>query len=127
MKVWDVSLAYAPFEIEINQSSNLIQFGVTTDSLREFVAFDISQRASYPSPSFVASVPNQNLRGIASTDMVIVTSSTMLPAAQTLASHREQGYGLNVEVVTIDQVYNEFSSGQPDLCAVRILCEDYIK
>lgn len=118
-KVWDVSLAYAPFEIDINQSSNLIQFGVTTDSLREFVAFDISQRASYPSPSFVASVPNQNIRGITSTDMVIVTSSTMLPAAQTLASHREQGYGLNVEVVTIDQVYNEFSSGQPDLCAVR--------
>ena len=51
--------------------------------------------------------------------MVIVTSSAMRSAAETLANHREQGYGLDVEVVTIDQVYNEFSSGQADLSAVE--------
>ena len=51
MSVW-----YAPFEIENNQLSNLVQFGVATDSLREFLAFDVSQRANYPSHHYVASV-----------------------------------------------------------------------
>ena len=116
---WDVTIAYAPFAIETSQSGNSLEFGVTTDSLREFLAFDPSQRASFPRPSYVGIVSNQNLRGIVSTDMVIVTSSAMQSAAEALADHREQGYGLDVEVVTIDQVYNEFSSGQADLSAVR--------
>ena len=117
--LWDVTVAYAPFSIETSQSGSSLEFGVATDSLREFLAFDPSQRASFPRPNYVGSVSNQNIRGIASTDMVIVTSSAMRAAAETLASHREQGYGLDVEVVTIDQVYNEFSSGQVDLSAVR--------
>ncbi|MEC8627536.1 MAG: type IX secretion system sortase PorU [Bacteroidota bacterium] len=117
--LWDVTVAYAPFSIETSQSGSSLAFGVATDSLREFLAFDPSQRASFPRPSYVGTVSNQNLRGIASTDMVIVTSSAMRSAAETLANHREQGYGLDVEVVTIDQVYNEFSSGQADLSAVR--------
>ena len=117
--IWDVTVAYAPFRVLATQSGNSLEFGVATDSLREFLAFDPSQRASFPRPNYVGSVSNQNLRGIASTDMVIVTSSAMRSAAETLANHREQSYGLDVEVVTIDQVYNEFSSGQMDLCAVR--------
>ena len=67
----------------------------------------------------MGTVPNQNLRGMPSTDMVIVTSSAMKSAAETLANHREQGYGLDVEVVTIDEVYNEFSSVKP----ICVLCE----
>ena len=117
--VWDVTVAYAPFGIETSQSGNSLEFGVATDSLREFLAFDPSQYGSFPKPTYAGPISNQNLRGIASTDMVIVTSSAMQSAAETLANHREQGYGLDVEVVTIDQVYNEFSSGQADLSAVR--------
>ena len=120
-QVWDVTIAYAPFGIETSQSANSVEFGVATDTLREFLAFDPSQRASFPRPNFVGTVPNQNLRGMPSTDMVIITSSAMKSAAETLANHREQGYGLDVVVVTIDEVYNEFSSGQADLCAVRDL------
>ena len=51
----------------------------------------------------------------------------MLSAAEILASHREQGYGLNVEVVTIDQVYNEFSSDNRIYVQLGILCECYTK
>jgi len=117
--IWDVTVAYAPFSIETTQSGNSLEFGVATDSLREFLAFDPSQRTIFPRPSYVGTVSNQNLRGIVSTDMVIVTSSAMQSAAEVLANHREQIYGLDVEVVTIDEIYNEFSSGQADLCALR--------
>ena len=98
---WDVTIAYAPFAIETSQSGNSLEFGVTTDSLREFLAFDPSQRASFPRPSYVGTVSNQNLRGIVSTDMVIVTSSAMQSAAEALANHREQGYGLDLSLIHI--------------------------
>ena len=66
-------------------------------------------------------VPNQNLRGMPSADMVIITSSAMKSAAETLANHREQGYGLDAVVVTITKCTMSFPWVSWDLCAVRDL------
>ena len=67
----------------------------------------------------VRTVDNQNLHGVTSwPDLIIVTTTPFLVAAERLADHRRR-QGLEVTVVTQDQVFNEFSGGVPDMRAVR--------
>jgi hypothetical protein len=77
-------------------------------------------------PVGVQRMPNQDLRGYADgADFVIVTSSEFRAAADRLKAYREQpaGGGLKTVVVDVSQIYNEFSSGVPDVSAIR----DYLK
>ena len=93
-------------------------FTVATDVIREFIAFN--KNGSFPSPAFVKQIANQNLHGIQSPDlpdMVIVTYPDFQNAANRLALFRKSSDNLDVEVVTTEQIYNEFSSGAQDITA----------
>ena len=71
-------------------------------------------------------IANQNLHGNnAAVDFIIVTSSEFKPVADRLKAYREQpsAGGLNTIVVDVSQIYNEFSSGVPDISAIR----DFLK
>jgi len=74
---------------------------------------------SFLSPQAVGKVDNQNLHGIASAEMVIVTYPGFLQEANRLADHHRNHDSLDVAVVTTDQIYNEFSSGAQDVSAIR--------
>lgn len=89
---------------------------------RTYVAFN--DNAKLPAPTFVAIVPNQNLHGelsVSVPDMVILCPSSMIQQAQRIARmHAEDEYApLEVAVVDIDKVYNEFSSGMADVSGIR--------
>lgn len=86
---------------------------------RELVAFDPDGPA-VRAPRAGAPVENQNLHGLAERpDYVVVAHPLFLDQARRLADHRRQRDGLAPLVVTTDQVYNEFASGNPDMRAVR--------
>ena len=51
-------------------------------------------------------------------DYLIVSYPTFLEQANRLATFHEN-QGLNVEVVSPQQIYNEFSSGSQDVSAIR--------
>ena len=51
-------------------------------------------------------------------DYLIVSHPTFLEQANRLATFHETK-GLNVEVVSPQQIYNEFSSGSQDVSAIR--------
>ena len=53
--------------------------------------------------------------------MIIITAPKLKEQADRLAEYRRTNDGLLVEVVTAEQVYNEFSSGTPDGTAYRLL------
>lgn len=77
-------------------------------------------------PGAAARITNQNLRGDTSdVDFIIVTSQEFHPAADRLKQWREQPAhgGLLTRVVEVNQIYNEFSGGVPDVTAIR----DYLK
>ncbi len=68
-------------------------------------------------------VAPQNLHGVGGyPEFAIITPSEFRSAADRLADHR-RGEGLDVRVIDIQQIYNEFSGGLPDMRAVR----DYLK
>ncbi|MBU0763651.1 MAG: type IX secretion system sortase PorU, partial [Bacteroidetes bacterium] len=120
--VWDVTDPRNARQIEGTLSGNQFSFTVATDSLREFIVFS---GASYLTPEVVGSVSNQNLHGTAPPDMVIVTYSGFLSYANQLAAHHRDHDGLSVTVTTNEQVYNEFSSGAPDVSAIRNFIKMY--
>ncbi len=85
----------------------------------EYVA--IKPKGSFDSPTFVGDVLNQNLHALPQVDYVIITHPDFLSQANQLADVHREKQGIQVEVVTAEQVYNEFSSGTPDATAYRWL------
>ncbi len=120
-EIWDITRGIEVFKINGSLSGSQYQFVLATDSLREFVAVNVNS-SNFEIPSFVGTINNQNLHGLSQTDMFIITPSFMLSAADRLADfHRAEG--MSVAVVDIQKIYNEFSSGQQDLTAIR----DFLK
>jgi len=117
IKVWEVT---DPTTVKQQQFNSGTSFHIETDSLRKFMAFDGS---SYFSPLPAGTIPNQNLHGLGKRDMIILTSVNFLSEAIRLAAFHTTKNNLNVEVVTPEQVYNEFSSGAHDLVGIR----DFLK
>lgn len=114
--IWDVTNPVQPKIVQTTLNGNVLSFIARADSLREFLAFDGS---SYFSPVVVGDVQNQNLHALSNVDMVIVCHPNFLSAANELADLHRQKDGLHVEVVTPEQIYNEFSSGMPDASAIK--------
>ena len=73
-------------------------------------------------------IPNQNIKEsifinsqneIEPVDYIIITRSDMLLQAERLADINREVNGLNVKVVELNKIYNEFSSGNQDISAIR--------
>ena len=120
VRVWDVS-SVVPRELKGTLFGSDYSVVAPSGIGCEYVAVDVN--GQFPSVELVGDVANQNLHAIEKADMVIIVPSngTFKPAAEKLAkAHREMD-GIAVEVVTAQQVYNEFSSGTPDVTAYRRL------
>ncbi|MBX9851784.1 MAG: type IX secretion system sortase PorU [Cytophagaceae bacterium] len=118
--IWDISDPLHPKNQLYNVSGTQATFGANTTTLKEFVAFN--NTASFSSPVYVGRVTNQNLHSITTPnlpDLVIVCPSAFLNAANRLAAFRTTNDNLDVEIATLDQIYNEFSSGAQDITAIR--------
>ena len=118
--LWDVTDPAQTVRIALTADGQGASFKSPTDVLREFIVFDGS---NYKSVTPLSSVANQNLHSTGAVDMVIVTHPDFMAQANRLAKYRVENDGLNVKVVTPQQIYNEFSSGSQDPIAIR----DYMK
>ncbi|MDR1171529.1 MAG: type IX secretion system sortase PorU, partial [Bacteroidales bacterium] len=119
-QVWDITDRYNIRRMDASLSGSTLSFSAATDALREFVAFDITSGLLKPAfPEKNTRIDNQNLHGMENVDMVIVTHPNFMDAAQELAALHYSRDGMTVNVVTAEQVYNEFSSGMQDPAAIR--------
>jgi hypothetical protein len=116
-RVWDVT---DPLNIEEQQfglSNSQLSFNYPTDILREYVTFS----GNYYTPVYFGKVANQNLHALPQAEFIIVTNPLFLPQANALADFHRNHDNLSTHVVTTEQVFNEFSSGSQDVCAIRDL------
>ncbi len=118
--VWNISNPLQPTKITINQNGSTINFVNDISQLKEYIAFASTQLST---PISLGKIVNQNLHNTNSVKGIIITHSSLLSEAQRLAAFHLQQYGYTDAVITIDKIYNEFSSGSPDPTAIR----DYIK
>ncbi|MDD3195013.1 MAG: type IX secretion system sortase PorU [Paludibacter sp.] len=117
VKVWDITDPVSIQEMKTTRSGNELTFTASAKSLRSFVALDVT--AAYPKPEIVGVVPNQNLHAMEAVDMLIITHPRFLQQANKLADAHNAMGEVKAGVVTTEQVYNEFSSGNPDATAYR--------
>jgi hypothetical protein len=118
--IWDVTDPTNVKEQQFSMSGDKAVFKSQNTGVEEFVVFEGSD---FPTPFIFGSVPNQNLRGNTSFDGIIITHPNFEEEALQLAQFHQTHDGLNVQVATTTEVYNEFSSGRQDVTAIR----DYTK
>ena len=116
MQLWDVTNPLRPAAQSFRLSGAEAVFGTSGKLLRRFVAFSETQLLT---PVSAQAVSNQNLRDLLTPNLLIISSPIWLKQAQRLATFRRQNDGLDVIVVTTNQIYNEFASGQADPTAIR--------
>jgi len=119
VQIWDITDLQNISSIPTGTSSGKMTFIDSGNDVKNYLAIDPTASTDFPTPEIVGVVPNQNLHGILQADMVILTHPNFLSQAQTLAQAHRDKDKMTVEVVTTDQVYNEFSSGTPDATAYR--------
>ena len=122
--IWDVT---QPFKIKDQSallSGTTFTFSTSTDTLKRFVVFDPTKISS---PQFESAITNQNLHGITSADLLIVTHPSLSSQATRLANHRQSHDQLTSIVVTTESIYNEYSGGKADPTAIRDFVRDVYK
>lgn len=116
MLVWDVTDNTTVRKIDASLSGTTLSFGASNTDIHEYALVDISQ--TIPSPTLVGKVTNQNLHASTSPDMIIIVQPFLKSYAEQVARLHEKE-GLRSLIVSPDDIYNEFSSGNPDITAYR--------
>jgi hypothetical protein len=116
MQLWEITNPLRPAAQLYRLNGTEATFGSSGKILKRFVVFSESQLKT---PASYQPLSNQNLRALATPDLLVVTAPVWQKQAQKLADFRRQNDGLEATVVTTAQVYNEFGSGQPDPTAIR--------
>lgn len=112
--LWDVTDPLNYEAVSLTPTSNGFSFPSAGDTLRRYCAFDL---ASAYDVTPLGAVPNQNLHGLRGIRFVVATTGALEAAAQRFCElHPETGPCV---VVTTEKLYNEFSGGRPDICALR--------
>jgi hypothetical protein len=123
--VWEVTDIYNVTKLDNTQSS--ISFKLPLGQDRKFVAVDYSDIYS-PLRDTDTNVANQDLKGtifnnnqgvFQDIDYLIVTPSYLVAQAESLANFHRNNSNMNVKVVTLPAIYNEFGGGKQDVAAVR--------
>jgi hypothetical protein len=118
-QVWDVSNFLNPKQIinpETTTNFTFKSYGAETP--KEFIAL-VENDFLIPETVENAQIKNQNLHQLKDIDYVIITQDYLMNEAQRLADYHQNNSNLSTLVVDINQIYNEFSSGSPDLTAIR--------
>jgi len=119
--IWEVSDPQHPQNIPYALEGSVASFTLETNDHREFIAF--RSEGNFLSPDYssegLGSVTNQDLHGLSHPEMIILTPELFLEEAEELAQFRRENDGMDVAVVTQQEVFNEFSSGTPDVGAIR--------
>jgi hypothetical protein len=123
--VWEITDIYNITKLDNTSSS--IQFKLPLGQSRKFIAVDFSDAYS-PLRDADTNVANQNLKGtifknnqgvFQDIDYLIVTPTYLVAQAESLANFHRNNSNMNVKVVTLPTIYNEFGGGKQDVAAIR--------
>lgn len=128
-EVWDITDKYNITAKVNNDLNTIFSFKASLGEERTYLVID---SGDYYSPIKVPNsyVVNQDIKGsifynnqgeFEDIDYIIITRNDMLVQAERLAQINRTQYDLNVKILTLDNIYLEFSSGNPDIAAIRNL------
>ncbi|MEY2764262.1 MAG: hypothetical protein RLZZ205_686 [Bacteroidota bacterium] len=113
--VWNISSPTQPNLIVFNNNQGICEWRLDHSILQECL---VVNNNSFLTPFARGRVDNQDIHGWSDVDLVIVTAPGHYSSAQALAEIHE-AEGMVVKLIKPQQVYHEFSSGNPDVTAIR--------
>ncbi len=126
-EIWDITDKYNVGSYQNTGQNSVFNFKALSGTAKTYLAL---APADYYQPlrDNNTSVSNQNIKGtifnnnqgqFQDVDYIIVAPNNMVSQAERLAQINRNQYNLNVKVVTLNEIYNEFSSGNQDVGAIR--------
>ena len=114
--VWDITNPYSVEEYEVNKLPE--NYSVIIDDRFHsnnilFSSNDISYPISFES------ISNSNILNHNNPDLLIITNPLFENDAIRIKKLREQNDGLAVSLVSVNDIYNQFSSGNQDVSSIR--------
>lgn len=116
MTVVDVTEPLSPKIQDFDIVDGNIQYAVSGELSGSYVLYKESDLKSVQS---IKQIGNQNVHSVFYADMLIITHKVFAEQAEELKAFHEEEDGLVSEIVFVDEIYNEFSSGAQDITAIR--------
>ena len=125
-EVWDVTDIFN-VQSKINTNGASFAFKANLGEIRNYVAL-VESDFYLPSKSSTTSVNTTNLKGTVflgingaheDIDYLVVTPEIFKTQAERLANINAQNLGLRTRVVTLEDIYTEFNTGNQDIGAIR--------
>lgn len=125
-QIWDITDIYNVTSKQ-NSGLSIISVKATMGVAKNYIVVDNNDFYS-PEKESDPSVSNQDLKGtifynnqgqLKDVDYVIVSPAYLSGQAERLANFHRNYSSLNVKVITLEMLYKEFSSGKPDIGAIR--------
>lgn len=121
ISVWDITDPYKISEHEITKADDSDYFFTySNEKFQNKIAF---KKEALDYPRFIKVLENSDILDHNNPDLLIITHKKFIEQAERLKKLRESKDLLNVEIQTVDDVYNQFSSGNLDVSSIR----NYIK
>ena len=117
-QIWDVTNPISPTIVQNLSAGNTFNFKANGGILKEYVALHSSD-FYIPKTISNARVENQNLHGLKDINYLVITNDELSNQAQRLADYHQNNSGLTTQVITLNDIYNEFSSGSKDITGIR--------
>jgi hypothetical protein len=122
-QIWDVTDPFNIQKMSASLSGNTLTFNDSTLVLKEYIAFDPGTTFEKPEINTtiegVGIISNQNLHNTQPHEMLIVSHPLFTAVADSIANLHRQRDHISVITASTEQIYNEFSSGAPDVSAIR--------
>jgi len=125
-EVWDITDIYNATSVA-NTTGTQFSFRASQGEVRQYITL-VGSDYYTPLKESNTRVANQNLKGtifrngtgqFQDIDYLIITPAFLNSSAETLANHHRNTSGLNVKVVNLETIYQEFSSGKQDIAGIR--------
>jgi hypothetical protein len=117
-QIWDVTNPAEPKNIKYILNGDEAVFTPTSTKYAEYIAFETTGTVFEPTASG-SYLSSQDIHALETPDMVIISPQEFTTQAERVAEMHRERDGMTVHVVTPEQVYNEFSSGVPDISSFR--------
>ncbi|MDP5081972.1 MAG: type IX secretion system sortase PorU [Winogradskyella sp.] len=126
-EIWDITDRFNVMNTLNSDSQANITFKAQSGQEKVYLAFSNSNFLQ-PIKDARSTVANQNLKGtifnnaqgeFEDVDYIILAPAQFVSQAERLAQINRNQYGLNVKVVDLQSIYNEFSTGSQDIAAIR--------
>jgi len=124
LQVWDVTDFLNPKIIENQSTSSDFAFktsGGTSFSGTILNEYIVLNKNDFFTPTLIknSKIKNQNLHALKDIDYLVITPDYLNSEASRLATYHQENDNYTTATVDIQQIYNEFGSGSPDVTAIR--------